>query len=901
MSTITTHKNETHGAVQQAPPKPDAALARKFYAVMYKHALPLLDDPKAALWYSARWMKQGDGAMHSEGIPWKRDNWTKFIDGLNGYLAQKAEAGENVIPVPALVNSQHTAETGNTGAIAFILADADSYPIETVEKALKLIGKATMLVTSGSIWRSPEGGQVPKLHFYKRLKKVAWTPEDIAKAVEAQKLFTQYLSTGPSLGADKSMTPVHPLGLPGSVNMKPNSLAVRKLIEDANYAEENAEIDLDELLAKLRAALGASASGSSSYSVKKAVADFSGEKLGVDVEKVVADLIKGDDMHGNATKLAAHYAGSGLKRQAVWDIVKGVIDGSVRDQQRKNDFIESGELKRIVDSAVDKFANGKFVSGKPLTLGGTSSFSAEFPVKELPPLMREAVTAVAGETATPVAYAAMAALASASAAVCYIADVEALASGSAAPTSLYVMNVAVSGGRKSTVDSWFRKAYDTVMRERRRAYSAALDIYKAELAVHAQDERAAIKNGGGAGAVGPKPVHPPAPGLLHSDATFEAVLRNMAEGAPYAVIWSAEAGMILGGAGFAKDRAQASVSTLNLAWDGVDIQRSRVGGSGGESAKRGEVVSQIACPRLVANLAIHPPLAREFIGSEMNSSQGLTARMLIAHPDPGIGQRQRTTKDPNRIAAVARFNHRIETLLRMSLRNGEAVYHHFNAPAPVDGDTGDTGEGGEVPETDPFGNPPGDTASETNSQNAPWNGLPILTLSSGARVALEALYDEVEPQLKAGGRLEAFAAFVSKVPEQAARIAGVLTLFENAGATEVSETTMKSAITIMRWFLDARVRFESGTDGTDFELAAKLVNWIKTNVSGDILPARDIQKEGPGKLRKAKQLDPVISILVDRGWLMPLTQAEISAGILSDGVAVKVGWRLHPAFMEAEV
>lgn len=888
MPTTEISRNEAEGAVKQA--QPDASVAREFYDAVYRNALNLQKHGSSKLYYQPRWIRGAKGDVNVESVEWKSEPWKRFLGDLDGYLDLHSE--HTLMPVPALFKSPKSAKLEDVGCVAALFFDADADPLKVYGKAFLVLGKLTCVVWSGGTWLNPQTGKEEgKLHGFLRFKKPAVTPEDIAKAIEAQNLLTKITD------GDKSMTVVHPLGLPGSINQKTGKL--REIAPASEWSGPEVEIDLDDALAKLRAAAGVKLNGSAS-STANAVKEFSGEKVGVDVEKAVMDLMEGNDRHGNATRLAAHYAGTGLKRSAARELLKGMIAGAPWGQDRKDEFF-AGELDRIIDSAFDKFAVEAFSADKPLPLGVASSYAADFPVRELPSVMREAVLAVAAETVTPVAYAAMAALASASAAVCYIADVETLASGSAAPLSLYVMNTAVSGGRKTTVDAWFRKPFDAVARERKRTYAARYDLYNVSRSAQTQAERAALKAGGCNGAAVPKPVHPPAPGLIHSDATFEAVLRNMAEGGPYAVLWSAEAGMILGGAGFAKDRAQASVSTLNLAWDGVDIQRSRVGGAGGESAKRGEVVTLIACPRLVANLSIHPPLAQAFIASEMNSSQGLTARTLIAHPDPGIGHRARSQTDPKRVTLVDAFNAEIEARLRISVSNAEAVYCHFNTSVPAA-----AGVEEEEPETDPFASVPleaaGNTVRNTAAAATPvqsWNGLPVLTLSKGARAALEALYDTVEPQMRVGGKLEPYVAFASKVPEQAARIAGVLTLFENAGATAVSEATMRNAIRIMEWFLDARIKFEEGVHGTEYELAQKLVNWIKANVKGDIASQRDILWRGPTRdLRDRKRLEEIARILIERGWLLPLTESEARNGVRGDDGLVKTGWRLHPAFRE---
>src|SRR5687768_1406767 len=90
---------------------------------------------------------------------------------------------------------------------------------------------------------------------------------------------------------------------------------------------------------------------------------------------------------------------------------------------------------------------------KPRSLGETH-VAAPYPVDALPPLIRDAVEEVSGYVQAPVALIAASALAAVSTAVQTRFSVQRDAALSG-PSTLYLLTVAESGERKSTVDKLF--------------------------------------------------------------------------------------------------------------------------------------------------------------------------------------------------------------------------------------------------------------------------------------------------------------------------------------------------------------------------------------------------------------------------------------------------------------
>ena len=95
----------------------------------------------------------------------------------------------------------------------------------------------------------------------------------------------------------------------------------------------------------------------------------------------------------------------------------------------------------------------------------------------------------------------------------------------------------------------------------------------------------------------------------------------------------------------------------------------------------------------------------------------------------------------------------------------------------------------------------------------------VLNLSNEARAALIDFSDDVERRQLKGKDYEAITGTASKSAEQAARIAGVLTLWQNLDAISIDLLEMEQAITLARYYLDeakrlVEVSIASGTSGS---------------------------------------------------------------------------------------
>lgn len=465
-----------------------------------------------------------------------------------------------------------------------------------------------------------------------------------------------------------------------------------------------------------------------------------------------------------------------------------------------------------------------------------------YPVQALGPL-RAAVEAVEGQTQAPVAIPAASALATAALAVQAFGNVETL--GGQRPCSLYFLTVAQSGERKSACDAPFMTAVRDHERDCAQASRAdwAAWVNRQALWKAERDTILAKVKRGGAGdlgasradldALGPEPVAPPSHDRTASEPTFEGLTRLFATGQPTLGLFSDEGGQFLGGHAMGADHKQKTLAALNDLWQGNPIRRTRAG--------EGHMV--LHGRRLSLHLMAQPGVVRAFLADPMAADTGFLARLLLAEPASTIGTRlqHRTRRDD---AALAAFSDRLATILRTPL-----------------------------PMADP------DTR-ELQPR--------LLELEPMARELLADFADTIELAQAPGGDLAHITGTASKTAEQAARIAGVLTLWTDLQASVVTADTMADAIELASFYLAEASRLASAAlVSTEVDRAETLRRWLLERFKGEAVTSRDVVRSGPNALRESPKAKAALELLQRHGWLV-----RLEAGALVNGAARAEAWRV---------
>jgi hypothetical protein len=147
--------------------------------------------------------------------------------------------------------------------------------------------------------------------------------------------------------------------------------------------------------------------------------------------------------------------------------------------------------------------------------------------------------------------------------------------------------------------------------------------------------------------------------------------------------------------------------------------------------------------------------------------------------------------------------------------------------------------------------------------------LPTLDLDPMAKAHWVEIYDAVEAQLSSGGNFAPVRDVASKAPDNVARLAGVLHLFESGPGGVIGLRSMQAAARIVLWHLyAARGLFAPFTLSREAANAATLDRWLidRCRMEGvDGFSTRAVLNGGPNGTRKREDFDTAIEVLVRHG------------------------------------
>ena len=486
----------------------------------------------------------------------------------------------------------------------------------------------------------------------------------------------------------------------------------------------------------------------------------------------------------------------------------------------------------------------EFKAEEPQPLFRKFSISKSYPVDALGPLA-DTVRAVQDKTQAPIAIAAQSALSIASLAVQAFGDVETL--GGSVPCSLFALTIAQSGERKSGCDKLLMKAIreyeqdaQSIYNEEAKQYAIDYKIWEKEKeklvseVIKTKDKvkktatQADLK-------VYPLPPLPPrAPNRTATEPTFEGLTKLFQVSHPSLGLFTDEGGGFIGGHAMNKENGLKTCAGLSSLWDGSPINRTRAGD--GTITMYGR--------RLAAHIMAQPIAARPMLADPVASGQGFLARFLICEPASAIGTRTRRGYDEISDTHIIRFSEKLRALL----------------------------------ETEP-------PLKEANSQELE---PPVLVLSSGARELLFEFYEATEIGQIDGGKYASIRPYASKSAEQAARIAGVLSLWDSLEASEISAQKMTNGIALAQFYLgEAKRLADAALVSEKASRADGLRLWLLNSWKHeDIIPSEVVQF-GPNALRSTELAKEALEVLLEHKWLIPLEANTVIRGA-SRSIAFKI-------------
>jgi hypothetical protein len=154
-----------------------------------------------------------------------------------------------------------------------------------------------------------------------------------------------------------------------------------------------------------------------------------------------------------------------------------------------------------------------------------------------------------------------------------------------------------------------------------------------------------------------------------------------------------------------------------------------------------------------------------------------------------------------------------------------------------------------------------------------------LPLASEARRVFFAFADHVETAIAPNGGLEPVKGLANKLPEHAARLAGVLTLVHNIDAGEISPAEMQAGIALAEHYAAEALRlFGASRINADLHLAQKLLDWLLGTWGEPSISLPDIYQRSLNAIGDKATAVKLVAILEDHGWLIRIPQGAIVAG-----------------------
>ena len=461
-----------------------------------------------------------------------------------------------------------------------------------------------------------------------------------------------------------------------------------------------------------------------------------------------------------------------------------------------------------------------------------------FPPDALGPL-KDAARAIQERTQAPVAICAQSVLAAATLAVQAHIDVE-LPGGGIKPVVNMFVSIAESGERKTSVDKIALATVREIETQWNREYRQQKTDYQNQLAAWKQ-ARAGVKKASMTGMLaefgqtGPEPEEPPHPMLICSDVTPEALVMHLERGRPFAGLFTAEGGILVGGSAFSDESRMRTAALLNQLWDGEPIRRLRIGTG----------TSFLPGKRCCAHIMMQQVVADRLLGDSMLDGMGMLARMLIVAPESSAGSRLFKSDAAQNAPILQAYNSKISSLLMKQ------------------------------PDTnDPFGR-------ELSPR--------VLPLNVDAKSAWIAFHDQCEWAIRPNGELVMIKAFAAKLAEHAGRLAAVLAVYHDPQVRAVPLWAMECGIQLAGHYAMEMRRLHGGAS-TPLSLrqAQRLLDWWQQREE-PIIHLANIYQLGPAELRGSKQARAVVKVLIEHGWV-----ERLEPGTQIDGKPRRDVFRLIP-------
>jgi hypothetical protein len=399
--------------------------------------------------------------------------------------------------------------------------------------------------------------------------------------------------------------------------------------------------------------------------------------------------------------------------------------------------------------------------------------------------------------------------------------------GRVIPLSENYLTIGESGERKSAVDQEALRPHRAYEKRRYDDYDAKRLDYENDLAAYQKAKDEALKKAktraekkAALDALGSPPIAPLFPLFITEEPTYEGLVKLLQHSLPTVGLFADEGGRMIGGYGMSDTQELKTACGLSDLWDGKRI--SRVRGGDGAALLYGRRVSM--------HLMAQPQVAQYLLSNPLMKEQGFLSRCLTVWPASTAGTRKYNPVDLRQNEALRAYEKRITEILE--------------TPLPVVKD--------KTNELDP----------------------PHLQLSPEAKALWVKFHDQIEGQLADNQPLAPIRDLANKAPEHALRLAGVLTLYDNIKADEISLLHLGNGIKLAQYYIEEALRlFQASAVDPTLALAERLLAWAQERKSPD-LSLVDIYQRGLNAIGDAATARRIVKILEEHGWFISVPNGK---------------------------
>lgn len=451
------------------------------------------------------------------------------------------------------------------------------------------------------------------------------------------------------------------------------------------------------------------------------------------------------------------------------------------------------------------------------------NFANYYPSNMLPEVACGAIEDIVNVAKVSHALAGAAVLTTMSAAIQRVIKVVLPSTESARSCGLYMATSVDTAGGKTPTQELAMKP----LREHDEAAQAEYDVsrkrYRAAMQVWANKKRALLAGDLDSPEVAERlrehfenePVMPKCRSLLSSDISERAVLEAL-EGSGQALAVIFDEGKVL-----LKDSFQEKVGALNTAWSGGSMQLERAGG----------VRLVVRDPRVTMSIMVQPDVLKEFLAKRRNASlrgSGFLARFLFSAPPSTQGYRWRTAEVPS-TDRLDVFHERVKEILA----HGDAVA---------------AGKSEEV----------------------------LLRFDADAARRWVDIANYMDSMTRPGNAWYAIADFVSKAPEQIARIAAISHYFGNQPGS-ISVETVERARSVVEYHLyEFKAMFDSPPPPPEWvQDSIRLEQYLfRAYWNAGVVCAEKNAVLRRGPVRGSPRFEPALHSLVKQGKIFVMADAK---------------------------